>query len=1441
MAEEDIDIDIDIDGDEPDDQLGTTKTISVGNSKASKTDSTDQLQADGDGSSIASGSDAPSKSVAFAELVAHVASADYHVQAGFDAGDMDEKSRQMIESMLAEEEFYSGRPSKLSSTASSRQATSTGGAKSASSQLKGNARSSSKESVDPTWNRNGHKSAPKAGSHDTKKRKSSAERSGQSKRTASEDARLNAISSVDLPSHNTRWTSDEDDRLREGIRIHGYGNWKAIAAVVATRNPLQVKNHARHLAVSDRVPHDVSTNTSDGEGLDRRSSAANSADEDMVDQSIYKKRLSRSKRVKRIDASGTTEDDFERYGERIRRARSTTSESGNDDFTGSEFGATSGYDTDNDDDARSTTKSPSLSAKGGSRSNSIGLGTPSPGLRPLFSSSSLSSPYTLTSQRTGISSMDEDEDIDVDIDSTDEDAINRINLARNLRPFPHNTKSRSISPFSVSSTRSRLSSEFDSQSDRDSGGDDMDEVVESGSILKRPPAASPALSDNLGFSSDLYSNPTFNTSGSSISSIGAAGSFKPLLKDTQFHQQQQHQQQLQQLQRGGTLSHISLDKMVNSPKERRTVSFGAVHVAELQPDMNSYDEDEVHSSDDNGSSRKRGLPPPTSSLLQGAATGALPTGLAPPVNLMGMDPTLAGSMVLPPSLRNGSRHRINAKRTHPNQESDEEDFEEEEGSLGTGPRKAAHPAGILSLSRKTQKSLSKPKSNSAPSTSTPHVQGSGSGSSVTVQQHSHGQLSITPAMAMNSTAIVLPTTPTNVIPRILDKSTITEEETRVHSEFFCNKASKTPERYQRIRNTIIQAWEKSPSTYLTKTSVRSALKDCGDVNAIGRVHSWLESIGVINVGMTASSPGASLARPRNGGNNSSKKRGQSEDRGWSSSSSSSAPRRRSNPTVFNDLDDMDSVWVTPPLRRRRVRNERGEWVNESDLEGHVIEHNVHNTNEEKRYGSSRKSDRQGNDIFQLDDETFFERYGMTKEEMEEELEQERLAAQNAKYFAATELHPVNNKVPKNKRAGHLIRQSNRSYFRGENDDEDDDGDMDAYFHEDGASGSLSGGNQYDPFRLVPLRKYNAQNQAPFRVKVSSDAMLIMDFHSHLAETEVIGLLGGLYDEDEKILFILGVFPCRSISTGLQCEMDPESDVEARFFFSSKGFVVVGWYHSHPTFEPNPSIRDIENQSEHQSMFRRHELNVEPFVGVIVSPFDPRNLSFLSKFQFLSVSEQVDARLNCRLPFAYDREITRTNELSVSVFQQLSDLVRYYRTYEHRVDLSLPLRKGESTTRLDKLLKSISHHIFVDETNAKAFLSKVRELVIRGFQLDMPLNFGSSNAASTTSASASNSASAPTPTSFATLAGRPLKQTTPTTTSTATATGTGTLQPLPSPTLVTPSQPSTLANTDAVAAESKTSQESPPTSTPPPPPPEEYDTEDIDIDHTPSPQPLAPRS
>lgn len=46
-------------------------------------------------------------------------------------------------------------------------------------------------------------------------------------------------------------------------------------------------------------------------------------------------------------------------------------------------------------------------------------------------------------------------------------------------------------------------------------------------------------------------------------------------------------------------------------------------------------------------------------------------------------------------------------------------------------------------------------------------------------------------------------------------------------------------------------------------------------------------------------------------------------------------------------------------------------------------------------------------------------------------------------------------------------------------------------------------------------------------------------------------------------------------------MEPESELEARVEFANLGVEAVGWYHSHPTFAPCPSKRDIENQFNYQ--------------------------------------------------------------------------------------------------------------------------------------------------------------------------------------------------------------------------------------------------------------------
>ena len=56
--------------------------------------------------------------------------------------------------------------------------------------------------------------------------------------------------------------------------------------------------------------------------------------------------------------------------------------------------------------------------------------------------------------------------------------------------------------------------------------------------------------------------------------------------------------------------------------------------------------------------------------------------------------------------------------------------------------------------------------------------------------------------------------------------------------------------------------------------------------------------------------------------------------------------------------------------------------------------------------------------------------------------------------------------------------------------------------------------------------------------MSNTAVAVMDVHAHISKTEVIGMLGGEYCSDQGVLDIRMAVPCNSLSTGMQCEMDP---------------------------------------------------------------------------------------------------------------------------------------------------------------------------------------------------------------------------------------------------------------------------------------------------------------
>ncbi|KAI9102745.1 SWIRM domain-containing protein [Phlyctochytrium arcticum] len=445
---------------------------------------------------------------------------------------------------------------------------------------------------------------------------------------------------------------------------------------------------------------------------------------------------------------------------------------------------------------------------------------------------------------------------------------------------------------------------------------------------------------------------------------------------------------------------------------------------------------------------------------------------------------------------------------------------------------------------------------------------------------------------------------------------------------------KTPERYQKIRNFILNAWDKCKPKYLTKTSVRPGLKGEGDVNAIGRIHEFLENVGAINVGC-----------PEKGGRRS------------YGASSTKKPKEE----LEDDMTEFEagSVWSFMEERRRRkrkVRNSRGDWVDEDCLD------------------QEETSDTE------------------TSAEVMSAREEQRLFALNSKYFADEELEKFDKKLLKR-------RQRQRGFTPSM-----------------GATDSDVLG-EYDPFRLIPMRTYTEEIVAPFRVEVQSNAMIVMDLHAHLAHTEIIGLLGGIFDADNLVINVLDVFPCRSMSTGVQCEMDPDSEMQAREVFAGKGYDVVGWYHSHPTFDPIPSIRDIENQIVYQTLFQKAS-GVEPFIGAIVTPYDARYASDRrSRFAFLSISHQWNSLNEYRLPYQCRIDIVGSDMLGSNLFEQLTQLLREYRNHEHRVDLLKPYapRYDPNFTRVDKLIHSLGGHASLTTADeSEPFLSRLRAIVLKGF-------------------------------------------------------------------------------------------------------------------------------
>uniref|UniRef100_A0A9J8B019 Myb-like, SWIRM and MPN domain-containing protein 1 n=3 Tax=Cyprinus carpio TaxID=7962 RepID=A0A9J8B019_CYPCA len=423
---------------------------------------------------------------------------------------------------------------------------------------------------------------------------------------------------------------------------------------------------------------------------------------------------------------------------------------------------------------------------------------------------------------------------------------------------------------------------------------------------------------------------------------------------------------------------------------------------------------------------------------------------------------------------------------------------------------------------------------------------------------------------------------------VLDLNTITDEEKHAIPEFFEGRPSKTPERYLKIRNYILDQWGRSRPKYLNKTSVRPGLKNCGDVNCIGRIHTYLELIGAINFNCDQ----AIYNRPR------------LVDR-------SRLKENKDSLETYHLAQRLQSVRT----RKRRIRDMWGNWCDAKDLEGQTYEH------------------------------LSAEELAIRREEMKKK-------------------GPKPSKLPKQR-------------------------------------------GSFDPFQLIPCKAFGEETEEPFRVIVCAEALIVMDIHAHVSMGEVIGLLGGTYEEEEKVLKICAAEPCNSLSTGLQCEMDPVSQTQASELLGAKGHSVVGWYHSHPAFDPNPSLRDIDTQAKYQSYFSR---GGAPFIGMIVSPYNSNNPSPLSQTTCLLVQEETGPSGPQRFPYRFNIQYSSELPDWSEVMRRAEWVVFKYRLSHGSVPMDRLFRRDSSLTCLEKMLTSIQKILEqVSEIDIETFLVQIETL------------------------------------------------------------------------------------------------------------------------------------
>ncbi|XP_064031117.1 MPN domain-containing protein isoform X2 [Pogoniulus pusillus] len=235
----------------------------------------------------------------------------------------------------------------------------------------------------------------------------------------------------------------------------------------------------------------------------------------------------------------------------------------------------------------------------------------------------------------------------------------------------------------------------------------------------------------------------------------------------------------------------------------------------------------------------------------------------------------------------------------------------------------------------------------------------------------------------------------------------------------------------------------------------------------------------------------------------------------------------------------------------------------------------------------------------------------------------------------------------------------------------------------------------NPQTLVEVTTFAAINKfQPFNVAISSNVLLLLDFHSHLTRSEVVGYLGGRWDTNTQLLTVLRAFPCRTRLGDAEAASAVEEEICQSLFL--RGLSLVGWYHSHPFGPALPSLHDIDAQMDYQLKLQGSGNSFQPCLALICGPYYPGNPGVESKIAPFWVMPPPEQRPNdYGIPMEVEVAYIQDGFLTNDVLQEMTLLVEFYKGAPDLVKFQELWSQDQ--TYLDKLKGSLASRTPKDQS------------------------------------------------------------------------------------------------------------------------------------------------